>query len=58
MGAGIRYMVDEPRLVEALDSIWRVDRARLDRMRTAARAKYDSTRASFHARLAQVLREI
>jgi glycosyltransferase involved in cell wall biosynthesis len=58
MGAGIRYMVDEPRLVDALDSMWRVDRNVLGRMRAAARAKYDSTRASFHARLAQVLREL
>ena len=58
MGAGIRYMVDEQRLGEALGSMWRVDRAVLERMRAAARAKYDRMRASFHARLAQVLREI
>ena len=58
MGAGIRYMVDEQRLEEALGSMWGVDAAVLGRKRAAARANFDSARASFHARLAQVLQDL
>lgn len=58
MGAGIRYLVDQPRLAEAIAAMWKVDPVVLGRLRVATRAKYDNMRAAFHARLAQVMRDL
>jgi glycosyltransferase involved in cell wall biosynthesis len=55
MGAGIRYFVDEKQLTDVIGSVWRMQPRLLQRLRKAARDRYESTRASFHARLAQVI---
>ena len=58
MGAGMRYMVGEPELGEAIARIWTMNSSMIEGLRRAARARYDSNRAFFHQHLARAMREI
>jgi len=55
MGAGIRFMVDEGELAETVARVWATDASVRERLRRAARAKYESGRALFHQRLASTI---
>ena len=56
MGAGIRYLVDAEHLAQALDQLWTLDAASLQRRREAARKRFEAMRMEFHHALAQTLR--
>jgi glycosyltransferase involved in cell wall biosynthesis len=58
MGAGTRYMVDERHLGDSIARIWSMNSSMLERLRRAARARYDVSRAFFQYHLARAIREI
>jgi glycosyltransferase involved in cell wall biosynthesis len=58
MRAGTRYFVDERHLTEVMARIWSMERSALDRVRRAARAKFESGRAFFRRRLVHALQDI
>lgn len=55
MGAGTRYFVDQEQLSEVLNRVWKLGPNERMRLATAARAKFDAMRASFHQRLVEAL---
>lgn len=58
MGAGVRYIVDQHRLAETIARVWTLPAHMLQRIRRAARARYESSRAQFEQRLLRAVEQI
>jgi len=58
MGSGVRYIVDQHDLAETIARVWTMPAQLLERIRRAARARYEDGRRLFERRLVRVIEQI
>lgn len=58
MGLGTRYLVDEHRLADMIARVWTTEAQALARIRRAARAKFESSRAFFQRELTTAIQGV